>query len=396
MATHNTTSLTDINKKYLDIYNFFVKSNIYNTTEETKSYCLDLISVLQALKILYNGIGGDSKQALENELDFKDIIKTIPVAMYMRAGVFTRKIYPLNKKFHYSYGRHIYLSNIPTDNSQMKYINDKIEKKFNSWPIENDPFLTRFFPEDCNLYIKTETLFNSYWQKPFDKCATKRDYFHIGDNKRILVPMMKNSGIERLLTYHHYHDNDDKLRNCLFASIPYENNIYKMLIIMPDRACGQKELLHICANELTSDDITKFYTSLGTMKLYTDKILPKFEFETRWNISNNSIDNSSNNCYYPYINRLLNKDNNFGNISLYFSNGINFIELESTTKIINYEKGTFIKSETEVYEPDYHYSSSEMLPPLEINKGFIYIIVNKSNIICSMGIYTGSNVTLSP
>ena len=362
-------SLTQINKKYLDIYNFFCEFNIYRRDEDS-SYYLDLISVLQALTILYNGIGNNSKRDLDKELNFE----IIPTPMHARAGVFAHENCPMDEHFRDDLRRQdIYFSNLPKNETQI----EKINKKFKKWPIKKDPFITKPFLVDHSLYIRTQTLFNGYWQKPFNKCDTKMDYFYISENKKILVPMMKNSGVEKLLTYHHDNNNNNhKLRNCLFVSIPFEKNLYKMLIIMSDKASNQRDLLHICTNELESEDITNFYANLGAMTYYKDKIIPKFEFETEWNISLND-DNIKNNC--PYINRLLSKTDNLENIS---HRGV---ELQSSTKIINGEKETRTKAKTEIYKCD----STQKMPTLKINKGFIFMILNERNIICSMGIYTG-------
>ena len=380
----NTISQMEINKEYLAIYNLFNKLNFQNKHKKS-SNCLDLISVLNILKVLYDGIDGDYKRKLQNQTNFKDIIKTIPIAMHERTAILTRNNYRVNSDFRDNH-ENIFFANIPRTYEEIEDINHRILEKFKNWPIKYDEFINKNLARNCRLYIKNQTLFQGYWNKKFTESSTTIKNFYIGEKEPIKVSMMKDAGKEKLLTYRHKSGNHgSQLKDCLFASIPYEEE-YKMLIIMPDKACGAEELSNICKNELESDDIINFYIGLGQPTLYKDKMLPKFEFKTTWNMSNN-LDSLPDD--YAYMKIMLSEKTNLGKICKRFSNGVELLELQSSTKICNCELGTLVESETDLYEYEGAFSVKKNLEILEINKGFIFAILNKDNIICSMGIFVG-------
>ena len=398
------TNVTFLNKNFLNLYIFFNK--VYDDNNNNNN-SLDLLCFLHIFKLIYNGVAGKTKIKLDFETDLKKIITGLPKSMYMRTAMFIRRGFKFNKKYWTKFAKSNLLTYIPKGQSKINKINEIINIKFPDWPNkEKDKFITHLLNDNTLLYIKNQSYFNGHWKQKFEPKYTKDGPFYIGDDKTVIIPMMTGIETEKLLTY--------QRQNLLFVSMPYKEDGYSMLIIIPEKPCNKKDLLDICINNLSADDITEFYNGKGKLVKYKKKIMPKFEFKTTWilNNSDNAVNNYNDtiNNYAPFMKIILGNDINLQNISENIDENKS-IHIESSSQISNDEKGTSVISETIMYASDSSYHHPPPPPPplpiLNIDKGFIWLIVKKINsndiknndddydnnnnnyLICNIGMFVG-------
>ena len=225
---------------------------------------------------------------------------------------------------------------------------------------------------NTHLAIINKTFFKGIWKYPF-LIDSDSDFFTVG-KEMIQMNMMytSNASID-------YFDSNEI--NSILAFLEYKNN-FKMLIIMPHKSYTKSELVQFYKNKLNGMVLQMLISKMNKIKF--DLItMPKFNITSNWYIS--SLDNKSNDNEIPYLNVLLDSEADFSNINYEFNNMNNIcIDLKSSSQIIVDEIGTDIDSETSMY-----FSDSNVKNNLNINKSFIFMIMNKENIITNIGLYVG-------
>ena len=382
MATShaNIDCTTNINK---NLFNLYIFSN--KIDKKNKSNCMDFNSIINVLNLIYKGTGGETKMQLTEKTNLEELINSMPKSMYTRSGVFIRKNsgYEFMEKYKKTFRKNHVLSFIPETENSLNLLNELFNTKFRKKWINNEKFFTSTtnVPPRCKLYIKDQSFFVGCWKNAFNHENTKIDNFYVG-NETIKIPMMKD--FEKCSYFSH----QNKKLDCLFASIPYDND-YCMLIIMPNSPCNKNQLLYIIENGNLTNHITNFYYKNGKDRKYSGIRMPKFEFKTEWNFNSNMIipnnnddDDYKNIC--PYLQTILYSKINMEN--LINSKRKMSVHLVSSSNIINDEYGTSIKSETEALCFD---SGRESLPVLNFKNSFIFLIMNKDKIACKIGIFVG-------
>ena len=349
------------------------------------------------------------------------------IPMNYRSGVFIKKGYEINneylKKITSDKGLTI-VDIIPKNEKEMNKINQKTLNK--KWTIDENLF-DSLPPDNCAVYIKSQSRFIIDWLYTFDDNLTKND-FYIGNGQKTIVNMMHQYNVR----YENYITDD-----YTFVSMPFKDVDYSMLVIMPNKkAYTKNELIQLLSREdarfknvigekcihrygredkIIADDITIFYKYKKPI-VYNYVSFPKFEFQSKWYFDNNNdyndndFDDNDGNRYkeycedqkfinYQYLEAFLNPSTKITNIikgekesenNMAFDN--NIINEKEEEKI-NIESVSNIKCNTFGTKP----LKNSMLRPsnninnsyLNINKSFIYIILYKGFIISKMGVFVG-------
>ena len=386
MASNNisTNRVTNnyLNNEYLKLYNTFNK--ICSSSSSSSSNCLDITSIMNVFKLLYYGMDSENQKRISK---VKQMIDLTPKSMYSKSGVFIRPGFKFNPEYKNVFkDKHLLLDVLPTRQKHITSINLKINAKFTKDNIKQD-FLTpgKTISPECMLFIKDQSLFKAKWQNQFDKDKTvPNTEFYIDNNDNfVYVDMMKKTEPGKYFTYYH------KQLNSLFLSLPYANNSYKMLIIMPNNVHTKSELLDMLKCKISAMDIINFYYNNGSVKNYVSLDLPKFEFKSEWRLDSKSdIINNIDDYESEYLSHFVNPNMNLSNMCKNMTK-IEAIEFISSSNVVNNEEGTSVTTETDIFVYDGYIPN--LNPPLIINKNFIFIILNKENIIMKIGVYTPTN-----
>ena len=362
------------NENAINLFNFFMKNN--HTTE--KSNCLlDISSLLRSIEILFEGTNHNSGNKLNQ------ILSLIPNSTYMRTGVFIHKDHKFETKYKRKLNKYgIFCGTIPYGYASINRVNKYM---VSDWPDELEKFFSDDFNSNARIYIKDQSIFSAMWHEKFPVENTSDGPFYVDRNKTINIPMMKKDNYcETMLTYNY----ESKILGIItFVSMLYYNMTHSMLIIMPKNACNYQQLVTFISNELNVQIISDFYEKkLGEEITYTSKTMPKFEFKSQWNIDNKADNLDKIN----YLETLFHNNVDMSIMCKDFKPGTReSITLNSSSAIKNSEKGTFIKTETIVYEFDLSKAKSNE-QELIIDKSFIYLILDEQKRICNIGIFAGN------
>ena len=391
----NRHTLASLNSDILNLFDRFNKSNKNN-----KSCNMDVLSIFNILKIMYNATDGKKREKLD-ETNLKNITQIIPKSQYYRTGIFISDKYKYNTSFKKQYKNEIFMTNIPKNKIEIENINKKIRKKFpkvievcenkdfinieNS--EENDDekdiseILENIFSNIC-LLIKDESYFVGEWKCQFYPSYTKKDIFYCGNGKTKYIEMMEgDSSIEEIYEY------ECKETDCQVISFKYTNN-YRMIIIMPNIAHTKEQLMEFYRKNLNGEKINEYLLNLKS-KFYHNKYMPKFEIKSTWQLNGGIYDLDDKSDKTPYISQLFDvKYIDFSNISktMTSDNLVEYLSLQSISNIENTEVGTKTSTQTELLVYD---SIIRNLKELKINKSFIYFIINENDIINNIGLFVG-------
>ena len=371
----NYDTTLKINDDLLKLFTYLSNNEV--NVDKSKSICMDSSSIINVLRPIFYGAAGKTKEIL-NATNLKEIINAGPRSMYNRTGIFIRPGFEYKTKFHSKFNDKLVLDYLDTQRD----INTIVSKKFPHWPLKNDKFFPNGIDSYCDgdqrLVIKDQSYFSGTWAQCFDKNDGKNDVdFFIGGNKSVKVHMMSTDEPQELLTYF------DEEFEINYVSLPYKDG-YEMLVIMPEIPHTKKQLINLLENErISTNSINNFYKSLGNFQMYDRKKMPKFEFETKFELS--SYNSEDVNCP-KYLQAILDDQHlDLTNIAKNFPIGAEEISFQSTTKLNNMETGTYIRSVTEMLVTDCSPSNI-----LELNKSFIFIILQpKTMVFNDIGICLG-------
>ena len=389
MSSNNKNDISNFNTEML---NLFTKLNENKTNIKLDEYdnnnfsChMDMCSILSALETIYNGTAGEKRKDLDENTNLNNILKIIPkAAQYSRRGIFIRNDYNYYKSFTNLYEKEAYIGNIPQNEKEKDQINKLIEKKFPQW-LDKEDFLQQLFVSRLILYIKNESYFKikSKYGKHADPDETRESIFYCGEGKSRKVLMMECIDVK---IYNYYCKDIDTT----FIYLNYKqdnNNNYKMFISMPMIPHTKQELIQFCQKNLNGDQIYKYMSKLKPVE-YDIFLMPKFHSECRWQLRECTDDDS-------YLSKLLDVNSmDFSNIAIDMkgnNNNNNLIELKIISKIDNDEFGLSLLPATEFDDPDMQECCYFFPYTLCLDKSFLYIIMNKENVITNIGIFVGKD-----
>lgn len=376
----NKEAIESYNKDVINLYRIFNVNNIVSGADgEIKVNCLDSSSILKVFQLIYLGTDGNSRKALD-ATGLKDIVQTAPKSMLTRSGVFLRN----GIKFHPNYQNYKsqnILGHIPRTTAEAEKINKAVAKKFKNWYQPDEEFLpvNSLLDKSVRLYVKDQSLFVGEWLQTFDEKLTRDDIFYTNGNQKVQIPMMRCDKSELILCKF------NTSLNCLFVSLPYLNN-YAMFIAIPTVPLSRYQLLDILFERFTAEHISDFYHKEPVYKRIRSKCMPKFEYNTEWQL-NNHVEIKDEYDWAPYLKTIFSPNLSLGNLSdsLISHEGIG-LSLSSVSNIINDESGTRVETITELLE----YDCAPRTEPdfdLEINRDFFYCIVDPRRAISKIGVY---------
>lgn len=147
-------------------------------------------------------------------------------------------------------------------------------ERINSWVIEKtrnkikDLITTDDINDDTRILMINAIYFKSLWQNKFDPQLTEKQTFHNINNKVKQVSMMYKSA--------NFSFGISEDFNAQLLEIPYQNQDFSMLIILPNDVNGLRSL------EQNFDWNTVLTTELRMSKV--DLFLPKFKLEMKINL----------------------------------------------------------------------------------------------------------------
>lgn len=216
-----------------------------------------------------------SKDKSPNYENIKSVITRLEVPGHLTVanGIFSDKAFSLNPEY--------------TKNNQ-KYLNSEVKSvdfsgnpasgvsEVNKWVNNktNGKISEIFKPGDINkdtvLALVSAVHFQNSWKSPFT--ATKNSSFCLTPTKHIDIKMLHQTG-----HFKYYKDEHYKFSA---VEIPYKVGGYEMLIILPDKMDGVKDLENVFLKK------SKNYAYLlGNMTVYNVELdVPKFRFKSDLNL----------------------------------------------------------------------------------------------------------------
>ena len=382
-SSDNTYAIENLNNQYLDFYKFL---NLINIDNKELSNFLDISNMFNSFGILYRGMAGKSKENIDKHTNLKHLISVTSDMIkpsHKRTAILVRKGYTFNEDYMNTFRRNKVFSNIPTNDKMVNVINKKILKKFKRWPNEGEIFINNFPSDNPRLWVRNQSYFEGVWKTPFEKENTILGNFNIGDDKIVELQMMHKDINDGLFSYY------DNIKDCYLISIPYEND-YSLLIIMPRIPQNKKQLIEFCKDCIFGTTISDFYNKNGQIIRFTHLSMPKFNFKYTWKLDESLLKDTKRskalNNYCPYMKYILDENLNLQNMITNFDTNSDSITIESKTEIDNKESGTFVTSTTDIFEYDFVQKTNFIM---NIDRGFIFAILNQKSILCSIGLFNG-------
>ena len=374
------------NTKVFELFHFLDKSS-------SSSSIFNVPCTFTALHVLFYGSHGKTKNKLMAHKHFSWLmllypklkkhyyksILTIPSDNYKINNEFLRKIKPIDKN--------LYLDYTPTMPHEVNLLNNFI--------ITNNLWKNSFYEMDYK-YSPVQLKYKSClaygkWKFQFDKNLTKKQYFYFNQRRPKYMTMMTCQHPNLILkTYYH-----NELKS-LFIDIPYENDAYSMLIVLPDNVLEKNQLVDKIFNK-TRLQLTKdmFYSINGKFTKYNKMTLPKFCIESEYHLNKEKLRHCDNN---DYLLELFGENPpDLGNIS----KNLNEEELGLSihTEFICDEYGISLPSnndddgkETVIYSESFDNTNtnSNTNTELLINKNFAYMITDARNeLVVALGVFVG-------
>ncbi|NXF86236.1 A1AT protein, partial [Eubucco bourcierii] len=163
--------------------------------------------------------------------------------------------------FYYSEAISSNFQNLP---EAMKEINKYIETKTHGKIVD----LLKSLDEDTMMVLVNYIFFKGYWEKPFNKLATRDDVFLLDDKNSVKVKMMHQN---KVFNVHR----DEKL-SCWVVEIPYKGNATALFILPDEGAMKQVE------DALVKETVSNWTQSFKKREIYLG--LPKFSISGSYDV----------------------------------------------------------------------------------------------------------------
>ncbi|XP_044752151.1 antichymotrypsin-2-like isoform X3 [Coccinella septempunctata] len=245
------------------------------------------ISAHAVLSMSYLGAEGSTKDAYVKSLALPDKETTANgyqqissklnnapnVTLYMANKVYVSNVAKLKESFSKAvsekFNSEVQCLNFAASAEAANTINKWVEQKTVN-KIKN-----LISPGDLNsltrLVLVNAIYFKGTWHNKFDRDDTRTEPFYLNENDKIDVQMMH---VQSEFRYMH----SDELK-AKILEMPYTNQEFSMVIILPDERDGIKDL----EAKLEKVDLTKI--TEGTFKGEVNVALPKFKIETTINMN---------------------------------------------------------------------------------------------------------------
>lgn len=231
-----TYNLEQLNDNMLDFsINFFRQS----IAEKAVNVCVSPLSMGYCLGLALNGADGETAAEIREVLGFGDastadvnaymklMIETLPSmdsqTTFLAANSVWARV-PLLSDYVQtctdSYHAEIY-SDVPFNGETVKQVNDWCNEKTNGLI----PKFVESFSDNTNLLLLNALYFKGYWTEQFKEADTQEEPFYQLSGQSLIVPMMQKS--EEIVAF------IDEEAGVQFAKIPYGNETFSMILVMP-------------------------------------------------------------------------------------------------------------------------------------------------------------------
>ena len=390
-TTTNKNNFINFNNNVLKLFKFFIKKR----HTDNISYVFDVNSFFNIISLLYRGADGKTKQKLDKNI-IKHIINISPKISH-KSGIFIKKGFEYKKNYlvnNNNNDNNIILDYIPQNDNEDDELNIRIFNKNEDW-FKKFKYI---YNKDIYLHIRDQSYFNKNWSEKFNYITGHQNFYIDNDNK-LSISMMSSNGV----SVHKYFC---RKLNCLFLSLPYSNNDYSMLILMPTHVHNKYSLVNLL-NRLSANDIEDFYYRNGKLTLCSELKLPKFEIESEWYLDNLNIFSKYNEEEeeeeeeeesFSYLDIIFDPRANFTNISPNLLN-TKSIALSSISKIKINESGTYSDKQIPIIndnivinieEEEKEKAKTEIdYETTSIDKKFILMVIDKNTSINKIGLFYG-------
>lgn len=239
------------------------------------------ISLHAVLSLAYQGTAGETENAFRNVLDiplaksaaegYKEIMSTLnnvdDVALHIANKVFVMENYTLKDTFK-AVASQYFLSeaenvNFIQNKAAAKIINDWVEGK------TNNKIKDLILPDDLNeltrLVLVNAIYFKGDWLLKFDPAQTRVEPFYISETETVDCQMMH---IKKKFDFAVNSDLDAKI-----LKLPYKNKNVSMVVILPNKRTGIKEL----EKKLLTRNLSTLTSYMRNVEVEVS--LPKFKIE---------------------------------------------------------------------------------------------------------------------
>ena len=242
----------------------------------------------------------------------------------------------------------------------------------------------------ASIFVKFQTTYDctKKWVHPYNSVYTRKRAFY-RDGKTVFVPTMTNN---KKTTVDQYHCANIK---CLFVGLRHTSLDSKMLVIIPDIPHTNLELLKLIRNNLNGETLNEYISKLKPHtysqiympvfdEVYSKKTIYKTYNTDEVNTNNTTINYSSNSLLQIPV---YNDKNRFIEICTEINSYDNRCrEMDNCVFCVNghLHGATCCRCEEYNHAPE---ASDENA--LRLNKCFMYMILNKENLIAKLGICHG-------
>ena len=362
--------------------NFF--GHILEKNDDDEKAVLDSQSLINLMKPLILAASGETKKNI-----YKHSRKVIEALLEDRASNFYKHFViifiPENKidfidrnfitKVRENLGKNVKFTVFknPTNDEELEGVNNWARE--GGWNDDEGVFIQNIPTTKYTFYAKS--IFYNEWKYKFLKEETHMGYFYIGPNAFILVPTMKNYGINirRMdITFNQL--------KCWVYRIPYKKRQCSMYIILPKRFASFQGLSDNIISFEETHDIINLMNRKGKYKYFKSITMPKFKHEKKYNLFEAFARTPECKPFTRGEGGLIHLNNMFtpGNLDI-----ISKVNYQTDICIENDEWGTKVESKSEAL-----FSDGVGGNELKINKPFVYCICDEKlkKILCT-GIYTG-------
>lgn len=138
-----------------------------------------------------------------------------------------------------------------------KQTNDKIKE------------ILDYIPAEARMYLINAVYFKGIWVSQFEKKNTEQDVFYFADGQTAKVDMMRQTA-----DFNYSSDN-----NCEYLELPYGNNAFSMILMLPHEGKTTDETISTLTNEKWTQIVENMYGKTVDIRL------PRFKAECKYQMA---------------------------------------------------------------------------------------------------------------
>ncbi len=259
-----------------------LSANLYQQLRTTEgNVFFSPYSISEAMGMVYAGSGGNTAKEIAKALSFGEDTKSLGSKMQELRRFLESEINIKDNKLNVANALCV------TGEKPLQSYQDIVRKQYdgevftggleeiNAWVVKKtEGHIEKIIDElspDSTCVIINAVYFKGIWKTPFDGSATHKAKFHLPSGKDKLVDMMTRLGWFKVV----------RNRGMTAIELPYQTSA-SMVLIMPDRTEGMKELENNLNDEIIEDLCQKLQVSQHELAHF---FMPKFKLSTSYHLS---------------------------------------------------------------------------------------------------------------